>query len=449
MRQDLEHGEAADDKQPIGENPSPCLPSLTTPEFLAGRVMSEAEASAQIELDTGKRVKVKSANILLRFEQPAPLPCWPKPGSWPRPSTWTWPGSSRPRTSSALPTWRATAGRQGWSGPSSGSPAVPARGAALLRRAGRASTKKAPEETVKAALLGIERKRQQALQIEAWAAELVAGQCPAPVRDQIYKILCPGQSARVQPVEASRQVSARRWTQRNPAAPSPALSIPLALLECSLSVSPGRQPGHHDELPLENGKASRSTTPAYHRRRRCPSRPGHGTVTFGVHIAAPACANQPDCAWIRSREARCLHMPGQTSSCIAGRWCRLHVIEAATARRCPSSRWMDQLRAEDCRADAAGTRAPSPANPAPRQARWRDHRRDAPGEAPADCAFAPELALPGAPGCTRRRPRGGAQSKSGASRMASNATDCHERTAPPTGDETVEDQHRPRGSSLT
>ena len=36
--------------------------------------------SAQIELDTGKRVKVKSANgILLRFEQPAPLPCWQSP----------------------------------------------------------------------------------------------------------------------------------------------------------------------------------------------------------------------------------------------------------------------------------------------------------------------------------------------------------------------------------
>ena len=38
----------------------------------AGRVLSEAEASAQVELDTGKRVKVKAANQLLRFEQPAP-----------------------------------------------------------------------------------------------------------------------------------------------------------------------------------------------------------------------------------------------------------------------------------------------------------------------------------------------------------------------------------------
>jgi exoribonuclease-2 len=34
----------------------------------AGRVMSEAEihASVQVELDSGKRVKVKAANVLLR-----------------------------------------------------------------------------------------------------------------------------------------------------------------------------------------------------------------------------------------------------------------------------------------------------------------------------------------------------------------------------------------------
>ena len=41
-------------------------------KFLAGRILSEAESSAQVELDSGKRVKVKAANILLKFEKPAP-----------------------------------------------------------------------------------------------------------------------------------------------------------------------------------------------------------------------------------------------------------------------------------------------------------------------------------------------------------------------------------------
>ena len=41
-------------------------------KFHAGRVMSEADSSVQVELDSGKRVKVKSANVMLRFEKPAP-----------------------------------------------------------------------------------------------------------------------------------------------------------------------------------------------------------------------------------------------------------------------------------------------------------------------------------------------------------------------------------------
>jgi exoribonuclease-2 len=40
-------------------------------KFLAGRILSEAESSSQIELDSGKRVKVKAANILLKFESPS------------------------------------------------------------------------------------------------------------------------------------------------------------------------------------------------------------------------------------------------------------------------------------------------------------------------------------------------------------------------------------------
>ena len=41
-------------------------------KYLGGRLMSEAESSAQVELETGKRVKVKSVNVVLRFEKPAP-----------------------------------------------------------------------------------------------------------------------------------------------------------------------------------------------------------------------------------------------------------------------------------------------------------------------------------------------------------------------------------------
>ncbi|HZE92411.1 MAG TPA: hypothetical protein VE029_12000, partial [Rhizobacter sp.] len=41
-------------------------------KFFAGRVMSEADNSMQIELDSGKRVKAKAAHVLLTFDKPAP-----------------------------------------------------------------------------------------------------------------------------------------------------------------------------------------------------------------------------------------------------------------------------------------------------------------------------------------------------------------------------------------
>ncbi len=44
-------------------------------KFLAGRILSEAEASIQVELESGKRVKVKATNVLLKFEKPARPSC--------------------------------------------------------------------------------------------------------------------------------------------------------------------------------------------------------------------------------------------------------------------------------------------------------------------------------------------------------------------------------------
>ena len=47
-----------------------CLHCSKTPaSSMAGRVMSEADSSLQVELDSGKRVKVKAANVLLRFDE--------------------------------------------------------------------------------------------------------------------------------------------------------------------------------------------------------------------------------------------------------------------------------------------------------------------------------------------------------------------------------------------
>jgi exoribonuclease-2 len=159
-------------------------------KFLAGRLMSEADASVQIELESGKRVKVKSANVLLRFAKPEPavLIAAAQAAAAEIDLEMAWEFAPEGEFSFgdlARDYFSAQAG--------------PEQQAAVLfklfdaphyfRRAGKGLFKKAPEETVKAALLGIERKAAQALQIEDWAAELAAGRCPDAVREQLYRIL--------------------------------------------------------------------------------------------------------------------------------------------------------------------------------------------------------------------------------------------------------------------
>jgi hypothetical protein len=79
-------------------------------KFVAGRVLSEAEASVQVELDSGKRVKVKGANVLLKNLH---LPnFWPKPLKLAKASSLIWLGNLRPKKNLALPMWRVTISTQ-------------------------------------------------------------------------------------------------------------------------------------------------------------------------------------------------------------------------------------------------------------------------------------------------------------------------------------------------
>jgi tetratricopeptide (TPR) repeat protein len=130
-------------------------------KFQAGRLMSEAEASVQVELDSGKRVKVKAAHVLLRFDKPAPAALIETAQ---RLATeidldlaWEFaPEAEFSFIEFARDYFDASAGAE--------------RQAAALfrlfdaphyfRRAGKGVFRKAPEETVKAALQAIERKQQ-------------------------------------------------------------------------------------------------------------------------------------------------------------------------------------------------------------------------------------------------------------------------------------------------
>jgi exoribonuclease-2 len=275
-------------------------------KFLAGRVMSEAESSMQVELDSGKRVKVKAANVLLKFDKPAPAELMASAQALARDIdldlAWEFaPDAEFGFADLARDYFEASAG--------------PEKQAAALfrlfeaphyfRRLGRGQFRKAPEETVKAALLGIERKRAQAAQIDGWAGELASGECPPPIREQLYKILFkPDKNA----PEYKAVVEAAKRSHR----------APLDLLKGAGAIDSPYQfhwrrflfeqfprgtafpkldaPAIKEILPVSSAQAFSIDDSATTEIDDALSVQGlgQGSVLFGIHIAAPGLAIAPE-----------------------------------------------------------------------------------------------------------------------------------------------------------
>ncbi len=377
-------------------------------KFHAGRVMSEADASMQVELDSGKRVKVKAAAVMLRFDQPAPAELLAQAAAL-APSielelAWEFaPEGEFSFAELARDYFSAKAGAD-------------QQAATLLRlfeaphyfrRLGRGNFKKAPEDIVKAALLGIERKRQQALQIEAWATELAAGQCPVPVREQLFRILFkPDKNG----PEYKAVVEAARRSHR----------APLDLLKNAGAIDSPYQfhwkrflfetfpqgtgfpaltaPPIKDELPLAAVQAfsiDDSQTTEIDDALSVQGL-GTGTVVFGIHIAAPSLAVAPDTPIDKLARDRLstVYMPGWKITMLPD-----SVVSAYTlteGRDCPAVSLyvtLDEATLEVRSSESKIERVPIAAN-------LRHDRLDAvvteaslTGQAPADYAFAPELAF--------------------------------------------------------
>ena len=293
-------------------------------KFLAGRILSEAEASAQVELDSGKRVKVKSANQLLRFDKPAPAELMaqaaPLAAEIELPLAWEFAPEAEFGFGELAADYFG------------GTPGVAQQAAMLLalyeaphyfRRAGKGRFRKAPADIVAQALAAIEKKKQVAAQIGEWAGELAAGSTPAPIREQLYKILFkPDKNA----PEYKAVVEAARATQL----------APLALLQKAGAIESAYQfhwqrflfenfpkgtgfpalqaPAITDELPLADVQAysiDDSSTTEIDDALSLQGL-GTGTVVLGIHIAAPGLAVQPGDALDALARARLstVYMPG-------------------------------------------------------------------------------------------------------------------------------------------
>ncbi|MBV8469899.1 MAG: RNB domain-containing ribonuclease [Burkholderiaceae bacterium] len=377
-------------------------------KFLAGRVMSEAESSMQIELDSGKRVKVKSANVLLKFDKPSPAELMAEGLRLAQEIdldlAWEFaPEQEFGFAELARDYFDAQCG-------------VTHQAAALFRlfeaphyfrRAGKGQFKKAPEDIVKAALLGIERKRQQALQIEAWADELAAGRCPAPIQDQIYKVLFkPDKNG----PEYKAVVEATKRAHK----------APLDLLKDAGAISSAYQfhwkrflfenfpkgvgfpalqaPAIKDELPLAAVQAFSIDDSATTEIDDALSVQGlgSGTVVFGVHIAAPGLAIAPDSPVDKVARERLstVYMPGWKITMLPD-----EVVQAYTlieGRDCPAVSLyvtMDEATLEIKGSETRLERVPIAANLRHDKLDGIITEASLSGEAPSGYAFAPELAF--------------------------------------------------------
>lgn len=294
-------------------------------KFLTGRTLSEAESSCQVELETGKRVKVKTANVLVRFEKPQPAVLMGAAQGLAADIELDLAWEFAPEDEFGF----AELARDYFSDNAT----LEQQTAMLLalfdaphyfRRAGKGRFKKASADVLAQALVGIEKKKQIQAQIDDWAQALAQGTCPEPVRAQLYKILfrpdknAPEYKAVVEAAKASH-------------------TAPLTLLKNAGAITSAYQfhwqrflfdnfpkgtgfpalsaPPITDELPVATGvrafSVDDSATTEIDDALSIQGL-GSGTITLGIHIAAPGLAIAPDSAidQVARHRLSTVYMPG-------------------------------------------------------------------------------------------------------------------------------------------
>jgi exoribonuclease-2 len=317
-------------------------------KFMAGRVLSEAEASAQVELDSGKRVKVKTSNMLMRFEKPAPQAFVHAAQSCAEgielEMAWEFaPEEEFGFAELARDYFSANASQEQQAGMLYKLFEAPH----YFRRAGKGRFKRAPAEIIAQALAAIEKKRLIAEQIGVWAQELGTGTCPQAVKDQLYKILFkPDKNAPEYKavVEASRatHTAPLELLQKAGAIHSPYLFHWKRFLLENFPKGTGfpaiTAPPITDALPTSPAQAfsiDDSQTTEIDDALSVQGL-GSGTVVLGIHIAAPGLAVLPGSPVDVLGRARLstVYMPGYKVTMLPDEVVQSYTLQAG--RDCPA-----------------------------------------------------------------------------------------------------------------
>jgi len=199
-------------------------------ELRAGSVLADNTTSLQVEAPHGKRSKVKASNVLFRFDAPAPraLIDEAKVLAETLDPDFLWEAI-------AADEFGFDAAASEYFGAVSGKTASPVERAAMLLRLhaspmyfykrGKGLYKRAPAESLKAALAGVERRRREAEQQAEWAAALVRGELPEPMRPLVDSLL----------YAPDRQTLA--WKAVEAACAESGLSVPHLMQHCGAIAS--------------------------------------------------------------------------------------------------------------------------------------------------------------------------------------------------------------------
>lgn len=433
-------------------------------KFHAGRILSETDASAQIELDSGKRVKVKAANLLLRFEAPAPVVLLGQAEGLVPDIDLDLAWEFAPEEEFGFADFARDYFDAGATAVQQAAVLLRLFGAPhYFRRAGKGRFKKAPEEIVKAALLAIERKQQQQAQVDDWAQALASGQCPDPVRRELYKILFKPdknsleykavvqatRSAQLSPLELFKRAGAidspyqfhwhRFLFEQFPTgtdfpkidAPAITEDLPVAPVQ-AFSIDDSGTTEIDDALSVQGL--------------------GSGTVTLGVHIAAPGLAVAPGSSLDQVARSRLstVYMPGWKLTMLPDEVVQRYTL--LEGQNCPALSLYVSFDEQTLAVKESETRLEQVPVALNMRYDLLDDRINAEtltGQAPADYAFAPQLAflfrLAQHLKAQREIVRGKPENFSRPDynfRLVGNGS--HE----PTGDETVEINVRQRGAPL-
>jgi exoribonuclease-2 len=317
-------------------------------DFKVGNVLSQAGEAYQVEMPSGKRTKVKARDVLLQFDKPSPAELL-----------------EQAKTVAAeidLEFLWEVAGEEEFGFAELGAEyfghaPLPFEAAGLVLalhgspiyfyKKGRGRYKAAPEQSLRAALAGIEKKKQQAIVQASYVEELKAGRLPASMQPLVQQLLFKPDKNSIEFKALDTAASELQTTPQRLMLSTGGMASPKDLhmsrflfehFPRGAGFPAVTVPGAPGGLPLAKVAAFSidDVTTTEIDDAFSVEHLDDGLVRVGIHIAAPGLGIRPDDALDKLARARMstVYMPGDKITMLPD-----EVVEAFTlaeGRDCPA-----------------------------------------------------------------------------------------------------------------